>query len=327
MHATALGAAAVAGRVNPRKCTQKVHQRSRIATTRSIASDGRFDGESAYEVLNISPNASQDDVRRAFLKMSKIMHPDVRAESSVDGAMARVNGAYEALGDVKARETYDRMLRQGNAKSGIKGRGSGKNSANAGTTVIYEGLVGPLRTTVLSSLDVCEAEACALDVEETMIDSIRQWARTLAFTSEMPLPLPLSVDNLENGARIAFMRFDGGLKEAGALLISVESEEGTTRVGVRRSWSGVQSSFVPGEDRVLASFFEEFKFLVNEKGQKRAVGERSSRELGGIGSAIAAFFLPAIPFFGAASSSAPGGTYSSYHLKHDATYIDDETGF
>ena len=278
-------------------------------------------------MLNISPNASQDDVRRAFLKMSKVMHPDVRPESATDGAMARVNGAYEALSDVKARETYDRVLGQGNARKGIKGRGSGKNSANAGTTVIYEGLVGPLRTTVLSSLDVCEADACAADVEEMMIDSIRQWARTLAFTSEMPLPLPLSVDDLPNGARIAFMRFDGGLKEAGALLISVLSEEGTTRVAVKRSWSGVQSSFIPGEDRVLASFFEEFKFLVNDKGQKRAVGERSSRELGGIGSAIAAFFLPAIPFFGAASSPAPGGTYSSYHLKRDATYVDDDTGF
>jgi hypothetical protein len=36
----------------------------------------------------------------------------------------------------------------------------------------------------MASLDVCKIEECAVDAAAEMIDSIRQWARTLAFTSE-----------------------------------------------------------------------------------------------------------------------------------------------
>jgi len=300
--------------------TQRRRARPRL---RAAARETLAEDDDAYEVLNVSRDASSEDVRKAYLKLSKTMHPDVRAASASDGAMTRVNAAYEALRDVNERLEYDRALKRRDEKNG-KNKRNGMSNARSGSTVIYEGLVGPLRQSTVSNLEVCEVEACAIDIEETMVDSIRQWARTLAFTSEMPLPLPLSVDDVPNGARIAFMRFiDGGLREAGAILICVETDAETTRVAVRRSWTGEQKSFVPGEDRVLASFFEEFKFFIDED-NRRNVGERPSSALGDIGSAMMAFFLPAIPFFGAASSTAPGGAYSAYNLKRDAKYIDEE---
>ena len=36
------------------------------------------------------------------------------------------------------------------------------------------------------------------------VDYVREWAKTLAFAAENPLPMSLQVDDIENGARIAF---------------------------------------------------------------------------------------------------------------------------
>ena len=40
-------------------------------------------------------------------------------------------------------------------------------------------------------MEVCgSVDACEIDVTERMVESIREWGRMLAFTSELPLPLP-----------------------------------------------------------------------------------------------------------------------------------------
>jgi hypothetical protein len=276
---------------------------------------------SAYEILNIRPTASKDEIRRKFLSLSKRYHPDVR--STVDGSMEAINAAYEKLTNEDARAEYDAEL----AKQRRESRK--KNKFSDGATTVYEGLVGPIVSDIRASLDVCEADECELGVAERMVDNIRQWARTLAFTSELPLPLPLSVDDIVDGARLAFMRYsiDEGLREAGALLIEVEQEATGTRVVVRRSFavsSGAAKQEIPGEGRVMTSFLDEFNYLIGDGDQTESASYGEAEEpkgLGGIGSAIAAFALPGLPLFGA-TKSAPGGAYKAYNLKQDAKHIE-----
>jgi len=274
----------------------------------------------AYEVLRVRETASEREIRAAYLSLSKAYHPDVRSASTVDDSMTRINRAYDALRTPTSRRKLDdelRVARKKALKNGARGDG---------TTAVTPGLVGPIVSNEVVVLDVCRAEACATDAAETTVDSIRQWARTLAFTSELPLPLPLSVDDLPAGARLAFMRYGAGegLREAGALCMEVvEDEAFGTRVVVKRSYaksSEASRGEIPGEGRVMASFIEEFKFFIRGEDERTAT-ESKPRSLGGIGSAVAAFFLPGLPMFGA-TRSAPGGAYTAYNLRHDAKHID-----
>lgn len=66
-----------------------------------------------YRVLDIAPNATQEELRRAFRQQAKRFHPDVNPER-LEWAKANfqlVNDAYRVLGDPKLREAYDRQRR------------------------------------------------------------------------------------------------------------------------------------------------------------------------------------------------------------------------
>jgi hypothetical protein len=64
---------------------------------------------SHYNVLGIAPGATQDEVKRAYHRRARELHPDIRA--GVGGAaMAEVNAAWAVLGNPVRRRAYDREL-------------------------------------------------------------------------------------------------------------------------------------------------------------------------------------------------------------------------
>ena len=65
--------------------------------------------EDPYSVLGVPRTASEDDIRRAFRRLAKELHPDVNPDnaSSVE-RFKRVSAAYELLGDPDKRKAYDR---------------------------------------------------------------------------------------------------------------------------------------------------------------------------------------------------------------------------
>ena len=70
-----------------------------------------------YGALGVSAGASQEQVKQAYRKLAKQLHPDSKNEASHD-KIAAVNAAYEVLGDVGQRRAYDnerRLLAQGKA--------------------------------------------------------------------------------------------------------------------------------------------------------------------------------------------------------------------
>lgn len=62
-----------------------------------------------YDVLGISRDASDADVKRAFFRLSKIYHPDknVGKEAEAEQIFIQVREAYEILSDVNLRKEYD----------------------------------------------------------------------------------------------------------------------------------------------------------------------------------------------------------------------------
>jgi curved DNA-binding protein CbpA len=60
-----------------------------------------------YQLLGIEPEASQDDIRAAYRRRSRELHPDRNRATDANAQMAAVNVAYGVLSDPRARERYD----------------------------------------------------------------------------------------------------------------------------------------------------------------------------------------------------------------------------
>lgn len=59
-----------------------------------------------YAILGVKKDATQTEVKAAYLRLSKALHPDVNPHGAA--LMQAVNAAYEVLGDAKKRAAYDR---------------------------------------------------------------------------------------------------------------------------------------------------------------------------------------------------------------------------
>lgn len=63
-----------------------------------------------YEILEISTDATQDEIKRAFRKLAKKYHPDMNPNNpNVKDIMQKITVAYEVLSDVEKRKEYDRQ--------------------------------------------------------------------------------------------------------------------------------------------------------------------------------------------------------------------------
>jgi curved DNA-binding protein CbpA len=63
-----------------------------------------------YDVLGVDPEASPEEIQRAYRLLALRHHPDVAPEAD-RSAMASINGAWEVLGDPDRRRSYDASIR------------------------------------------------------------------------------------------------------------------------------------------------------------------------------------------------------------------------
>lgn len=65
-----------------------------------------------YQALDVSPYASREEIRAAYLRVMRDSHPD-RARGDLGAAerARRANEAWEVLSDPDAREDYDQLRR------------------------------------------------------------------------------------------------------------------------------------------------------------------------------------------------------------------------
>ncbi len=63
--------------------------------------------KSLYETLEVSPNANESEIKKAYRKLARKYHPDVNKEVSAEEKFKEINAAYEVLSDKEKKAQYD----------------------------------------------------------------------------------------------------------------------------------------------------------------------------------------------------------------------------
>jgi curved DNA-binding protein len=93
-----------------------------------------------YEVLGVSRDATQEEIRRAYRRLARENHPDVNKDPGAEQRFKDISEAYDALGDPEKRAAYDRygpMWRE--ARQAGAGGGGGRRRRRSSPGPVPEG--------------------------------------------------------------------------------------------------------------------------------------------------------------------------------------------
>ena len=94
--------------------------------------------EDFYNILGVQKGASKDDIKKAYRKLARKLHPDRNKDDKVaEERFKKVSAAYAVLGDQEKRKMYDQFgidgLRDGFDQNAWRQYGGGfTNSRNSG---------------------------------------------------------------------------------------------------------------------------------------------------------------------------------------------------
>eukprot|EP00927_Polykrikos_kofoidii_P018727 TRINITY_DN18714_c0_g1_i1.p1 TRINITY_DN18714_c0_g1~~TRINITY_DN18714_c0_g1_i1.p1 ORF type:complete len:479 (-),score=77.83 TRINITY_DN18714_c0_g1_i1:267-1703(-) len=97
----------------------------------------RQGSEDYYQVLGVSRNASEKELKQAFRKLARQYHPDVNKESGSQEKFQNIARAYEILGDPQKRQQYDQF-----GEAGVSSMGNGPDIASMNLEDIFGDVFG-----------------------------------------------------------------------------------------------------------------------------------------------------------------------------------------
>ncbi|MFY8238297.1 MAG: DnaJ domain-containing protein, partial [Ilumatobacteraceae bacterium] len=96
--------------------------------------------EDFYELLQVSRNASADEIKKSYRRRARELHPDANPDDpAAEDMFKKVSRAYEVLSDDEARSRYDRFGEQGISGGG---GGGGDPFGGGGLGDIFEAFFG-----------------------------------------------------------------------------------------------------------------------------------------------------------------------------------------
>src|ERR671920_2196111 len=73
-----------------------------------------------YEVLGVSRDASETEIKKSFRRLARELHPDVNQEPDAEDRFKEAAEAYEVLSDTERRRTYDAYGHEGLRSGGFQ---------------------------------------------------------------------------------------------------------------------------------------------------------------------------------------------------------------
>jgi molecular chaperone DnaJ len=129
-----------------------------------------------YELLGVQRGASEQDIKRAFRKLARELHPDVSEAPDAEERFREVAEAYQVLSNSETRELYDRY-----GHAGLRGGGFTPGSFDLGnlsdifSAFFGDDLFGMGRTRQARGADI------AAEVEIDLVDAARGVKRDVPF--------------------------------------------------------------------------------------------------------------------------------------------------
>jgi len=75
-----------------------------------------------YELLGVPRNADEQEIKKAFRRLARRLHPDVSEEADADVRFREISEAYEVLSNAETRQLYDRYGHAGLRSGGFTPR-------------------------------------------------------------------------------------------------------------------------------------------------------------------------------------------------------------
>jgi curved DNA-binding protein len=85
-----------------------------------------------YDALEVSRDASEDEIRQAYRRLARRYHPDVNKEPGAEDRFKQISEAYAVLRDPEKRERYDRLGANWKAGQDVSGAAGFEEGFDAG---------------------------------------------------------------------------------------------------------------------------------------------------------------------------------------------------
>jgi len=110
-----------------------------------------------YQVLGVSKNASQDEIKKSYRKLAKQYHPDVNKDDAACTAkFKQISEAYDVLGDTGKRQQYDHEQSGAGSFGGAEDFFQGIFGGNPFGNIIFANLNNHLNIEMQLKLDFLE---------------------------------------------------------------------------------------------------------------------------------------------------------------------------
>jgi DnaJ-class molecular chaperone len=96
-----------------------------------------------YQILGISKDASQEEIKKAYRKLALKWHPDKNKSSEAEEKFKEINQAYEILSDPQKKQTYDQFGSAAFSQTGGQRQGPFTYTYTFGDDFGFEGFSNP----------------------------------------------------------------------------------------------------------------------------------------------------------------------------------------
>ena len=133
-----------------------------------------------YKILGVDKSASQDDVKKAYKKLARKYHPDLKPnDPDAHRKFQEINEANEVLSDPEKRKKYDKYGETGNTPTSSKPNSSNIANTRTGKAEEPTGAApttaanSPTSSNRCSAAWVAEADAATVSADKTTRQNCR----------------------------------------------------------------------------------------------------------------------------------------------------------